>query len=130
MHAGWRGIREPELVSVYDVIPEVAAETSRELGVQAASSVGEVLSNPAISAVLIATPTPTHVDLIIAAARAGKAVLCEKPIDLDMARVLECEAAIRALGRTIMIGFNRRFDPSSAAFGSACKPAKSAASSR
>ena len=90
----------------------MAAETSRELGVQAASSVEEVLSNPAISAVLIATPTPTHVDLIIAAARAGKAVLCEKPIDLDMARVLECEAAIRGLGRTIMIGFNRRFDPS------------------
>ena len=113
MHA--RGLaRHPgaQLVSVYDVIPEVAAETSRELGVQAASSVGEVLSNPAISAVLIATPTPTHVDLIVAAARAGKAVLCEKPIDLDMARVLECEAAIRGLGCTIMIGFNRRFDPS------------------
>jgi predicted dehydrogenase len=45
-------------------------------------------------------------------ARAGKAVLCEKPIDLDLARVLECEAAIRGLGRTVMIGFNRRFDPS------------------
>jgi myo-inositol 2-dehydrogenase/D-chiro-inositol 1-dehydrogenase len=100
------------LVSVYDVIPDMAAETSSELGVRAAASVEEVLGDPGIAAVLIATPTPTHVELIIAAARAGKAILCEKPIDLDMARVLECEAAIRGLGCTVMIGFNRRFDPS------------------
>ena len=100
------------LVAVYDLIPQMAAETARELGVQAAASVEQVLGDPAIAAVLIATPTHTHVELIIAAARAGKAVLCEKPIDLDMARVLECEAAIRDLGCTIMIGFNRRFDPS------------------
>jgi myo-inositol 2-dehydrogenase/D-chiro-inositol 1-dehydrogenase len=100
------------LVAVYDVIPEMAAETSRELGARAAASVAEVLGDPGIAAVLIATPTHTHVELIIAAARAGKAVLCEKPIDLDMARVLECEAAIRDLRCTVMIGFNRRFDPS------------------
>src|SRR5437660_951567 len=83
-------------------IPQMAAETSHELGVQAASGVEEILGNPAIAAVLIATPTHTHVELIIAAARAGKAVLCEKPIDLDMARVLECEAAIRGLGCIVM----------------------------
>jgi len=113
MHA--RGLaRHPgaRLVSVYDVIPEAAAETSRELAVRAAASVEEVLGDPAVAAVLIATPTNTHVALIVAAARAGKAVLCEKPIDLDMARVLDCEAAIRDLGCTVMIGFNRRFDPS------------------
>ena len=60
MHA--RGLaRHPgaNLVAVYDVVQQMAAETSRELGVQAASSVEEVLGNPAISAVLIATPTPT-----------------------------------------------------------------------
>jgi myo-inositol 2-dehydrogenase/D-chiro-inositol 1-dehydrogenase len=100
------------LVAVYDLIPEAAAETSRELGVRAAAGVAEVLGDNSIAAVLIATPTSTHVDLIIAAARAGKAVLCEKPIDLDIARVLECEAAIRDLSGTVMIGFNRRFDPS------------------
>jgi myo-inositol 2-dehydrogenase / D-chiro-inositol 1-dehydrogenase len=52
------------------------------------------------------------VDLLTAAARAGKAVLCEKPIDLDLARVDACWAAIKDLGVTIMVGFNRRFDPS------------------
>jgi myo-inositol 2-dehydrogenase/D-chiro-inositol 1-dehydrogenase len=62
--------------------------------------------------VLIASPTDTHVDLIIAAARAGKSILCEKPIDLDMSRVLMCQEAIKPYDVTIMIGFNRRFDPS------------------
>jgi myo-inositol 2-dehydrogenase/D-chiro-inositol 1-dehydrogenase len=113
MHA--RGLaRHPgaRLVSVYDVIPEAAADTARELGVAAADSIAEVLGDSDVAAVLIATPTNTHVDLIIAAVRAGKAVLCEKPIDLDMARVRACQAAISGLNPTVMIGFNRRFDPS------------------
>lgn len=100
------------LASVYDVVPEAAAETARELGIKAAASVEEILGDPDIAGVLIATPTPTHVDLIIAAARAGKAILCEKPIDLDMARVRHCEAAIKDFRGAVMIGFNRRFDAS------------------
>src|SRR5471032_2173148 len=87
-----------KLACVYDVVPEAAAETARELGVKVAATVEEILGDPAIAGVLIATPTPTHVELIIAAVRAGKAVLCEKPIDLDMARVRQCEAAISGLG--------------------------------
>jgi myo-inositol 2-dehydrogenase/D-chiro-inositol 1-dehydrogenase len=101
-----------DLVSVYDLVPEQADKAARELGVRAARSVPELLNEPGLQAVLIATPTPTHVELIIAAAQAGKAVLCEKPIDLDMARVTQCQAAIEHLGVTVMIGFNRRFDPS------------------
>lgn len=106
--------RHPQtrLIAVYDVVAAAAAESAGELGVPAAASVEEVLANPELRAVLIATPTPTHVELIIAAARAGKAILCEKPIDLDMARVRVCEQAIAGLSPTIMIGFNRRFDPS------------------
>ncbi|MDE2516097.1 MAG: inositol 2-dehydrogenase [Rhodospirillales bacterium] len=100
------------LIAVYDVMADAAAETARELGVQAAASVAAVLADPALRAVLIATPTPTHVDLIIAAAQAGKAILCEKPIDLDMARVRACQQAIAPLAPIVMIGFNRRFDPS------------------
>lgn len=101
-----------ELKSVFDVAEPAAAETARELGVQQAASAAEAIAAPGVEAVLIATSTPTHVDLIIAAARAGRAVLCEKPIDLDMARVRACEAAIRPLDVPVMIGFNRRFDPS------------------
>jgi myo-inositol 2-dehydrogenase / D-chiro-inositol 1-dehydrogenase len=61
---------------------------------------------------VIASTTPTHVDLLTRAVRAGKAVLCEKPIDLDLARVDRCWTEIAALNPTVMVGFNRRFDPS------------------
>ncbi len=101
-----------ELMSVFDVVPAAAAETAAELGVRAVSSVEDALGEPGVEAVLIATPTNTHVDLIVAAARAGKAVLCEKPIDLSLARALACAAEIKSCRQPIMIGFNRRFDPS------------------
>jgi myo-inositol 2-dehydrogenase / D-chiro-inositol 1-dehydrogenase len=106
---------DAELVCVYDVQAEAAGITASALDVRQASSVEDVLGDAAVEAVLIATSTDTHVDLIIAAARAGKAVLCEKPIDLDMARVTRCWDEIGSLNPTVMIGFNRRFDPSFAA---------------
>lgn len=113
MHAGVLA-RHPRanLVSVFDVSDAHATETATSLGVAKAASVEAILNDTSITAVLIASPTDTHVDLIIAAAKAGKAILCEKPIDLDMARVRMCEAAIKPYNPTIMIGFNRRFDPS------------------
>ena len=69
----------------------------------------------AADAVLIASPTPTHAGLIERAADAGRAVFCEKPIDLSAERVRACLAKVRAAGVTLMVGFNRRFDPSFAA---------------
>jgi myo-inositol 2-dehydrogenase / D-chiro-inositol 1-dehydrogenase len=65
--------------------------------------------------VLIATPTPTHADYIEHAAAGKRAVLCEKPIDLDAARTRACLAAARTSGIVLMVGFNRRFDPHFAA---------------
>ncbi|WP_284947715.1 inositol 2-dehydrogenase [Acidisoma cladoniae] len=100
------------LVSVFDVVTAASDAMAQELGVKAAASVAEVLADQDVDAVLIATSTDTHVELITAAARAGKAILCEKPIALDMAKVDQCWGEIRDLGATIMIGFNRRFDPS------------------
>jgi myo-inositol 2-dehydrogenase/D-chiro-inositol 1-dehydrogenase len=66
-------------------------------------------------AVLIATPTPTHADFIEQAAAAGRAIFCEKPIDLAADRVRACLAAVRRAGVVLMVGFNRRFDPHFAA---------------
>ncbi|MBW4024803.1 MAG: inositol 2-dehydrogenase [Proteobacteria bacterium] len=100
------------LTSVFDVVTKASDAMAAELGVKAAVSVEEVLADPEVDAVLIATSTDTHVDLITAAARAGKAILCEKPIALDMAKVERCWAEIKGLNATVMIGFNRRFDPS------------------
>ncbi|WP_426955065.1 inositol 2-dehydrogenase [Muricoccus radiodurans] len=62
--------------------------------------------------VLICSPTPTHADYIERAASAGKAVFCEKPVDLSSDRVRTCLAAVRRAGIPLMVGFNRRFDPS------------------
>src|ERR1700739_1676587 len=100
------------LVTVFDVAGAGAQQTATELGVKAARSLEEVLSDHSVHAVLIATPTDTHVPLISAAVKARKAVLCEKPVDLDPERA---RAGWREIGRhdpRVMIGFNRRFDPS------------------
>ncbi|MCC6717843.1 MAG: inositol 2-dehydrogenase [Acetobacteraceae bacterium] len=67
------------------------------------------------AAVLIASPTPTHAGFIERAAAAGRAVFCEKPIDLDAARARACVEAAERAGITLMVGFNRRFDPNFAA---------------
>nr|WP_321984846.1 inositol 2-dehydrogenase [uncultured Lichenicoccus sp.] len=106
---------DAELVTVFDVSLAAAAEVASSLGVTQAGSVEEALADPRVDAVLIASLTATHVELIIAAARAGKPVLCEKPIDLDMTRVTRCWNEIGSLNPTVMVGFNRRFDPSFAA---------------
>jgi inositol 2-dehydrogenase len=84
----------------------------------AALSGGEVvdtntaLGDPALKAVMIASATKTHADIAMAAARKGKAIFCEKPIDLDIGRTDTCLAAVANAGVLFQIGFNRRFDPS------------------
>jgi len=100
------------LVSVFDVAEQSSHETAVELGVKAVQAVDEIWSDPEVEAVLIASPTDTHVSLIGAAVAAGKAVLCEKPIDLDLARARAGWAAISGRKPPVMLGFNRRFDPS------------------
>ena len=99
------------LFSVYDVVSDAAAEVAASHHCKVAGSVDEILSDDAIEAVLIASPTCTHADLLEASAKAGKPVFCEKPIDLSLERVDQCAAAIAACGVPIQIGFNRRFDP-------------------
>ena len=100
-----------KLLGCYDVAADAAQACASELGIPSAPSLQALLES-GIDAVFIASATDTHVDLITRAVRDGKAVLCEKPIDLDMARVEACERDIGALTGRVMLGFNRRFDPS------------------
>ncbi len=100
-----------KLVAVSDFMPENAAKLAEKFGCVARSN-EEIIADPSIDAVLIATPTDTHSDLMEAATAAGKAVLCEKPVDLSLTRARACAAATAGTGQPIMIGFNRRFDPS------------------
>ena len=98
---------------VADAIPEAAASLAASVGARTAS-VEEVIASD-VDAILIATPTDTHADLIEAAARAGKAILCEKPVSLSVERIAACLPVVEAAGVPLMIGFNRRFDPNFAA---------------
>jgi len=101
-----------ELVACYDVAEPAAAALAAELGIPEALSVDALLEDPRVRAVFIASSTDTHVELIARSARACKAVLCEKPVDLDIVRVDACWRSIAELRPLVMIGFNRRFDPS------------------
>ena len=113
MHAELLAHRVPglALASVYDVAPEAAQTVGAELGADVAESVDELMSADDVEAVAICSSTPTHAPLIEQAARAGKAILCEKPVALDLAEVDRALAAVTAAGVPFQIGFNRRFDP-------------------
>jgi myo-inositol 2-dehydrogenase / D-chiro-inositol 1-dehydrogenase len=99
------------LVAVADVDASAAKRTAGETGARVAS-IDAILSDHGIRAVVICTPTDTHADLIMRAAAAGKAIFCEKPVDLDITRIQACLAEVDRAQVPLMIGFNRRFDPS------------------
>ncbi|WP_027133325.1 inositol 2-dehydrogenase [Geminicoccus roseus] len=101
-----------ELRMVYDVVPAAAEAVAGRHGCVAATEVDQLLESGEVDAVLIASSTDTHVDLITRSAKAGKAILCEKPIDLDIARVDACRDEIAPHKPILQLGFNRRFDPS------------------
>jgi myo-inositol 2-dehydrogenase/D-chiro-inositol 1-dehydrogenase len=96
---------------VCDALVDGARETAARLGGRATAESAEVFAAGDVDAVVIASPTPTHVDLIAAAIDSGIPVLCEKPIDLDILRVDGLRARAAASGVPIALGFNRRFDP-------------------
>ena len=93
-----------------DAMPKAAADLAAEVGAKVAS-VEDIIKAKDVDAILIATPTPTHADLIEAASNAGKSVLCEKPVSLSVARIEACLKVVEKNKTTLMIGFNRRFDP-------------------
>ena len=99
------------LVLVADPFAENAATVAARYGARSTTDVADVFAAGDVDAVIIGSPTTTHVDHIISAVGAGKAVLCEKPVDLSVARVDQCLAAIAGHEDSVMIGFNRRFDP-------------------
>ena len=102
------------LVAVADVNRAAAAKLADASGAEV-RDVEAVVGAGDIDAILIASSTDSHADLIEAGARAGKAVFCEKPVDLDSARVESCLKVVAEAAIPLMIGFNRRFDPNFAA---------------
>ncbi len=101
---------DARLVAVADAVPASAKAVSAAYGAEV-RSIDKILASKDIDAVVICTPTDTHADLIEKFSRAGKAIFCEKPIDLDVARVRKCLEVVAQTKALLMVGFNRRFDP-------------------
>ncbi|VAW16454.1 Myo-inositol 2-dehydrogenase 1 [hydrothermal vent metagenome] len=104
------GNNRSKLVAVTDLVPQAAHSLASEYDA-APMSADEILADSNIDAIVIASSTNTHVDLIEAGINAGKAVFCEKPVDLDLSRAKACLDIVAGQDRPVMIGFNRRFDP-------------------
>ena len=115
IHAG-NVARQPgvKLRYVIDVDGAAAKALADAHGAQVVSAEA-ALTDKNVGAVVIGSSTDTHADLIVRAASAGKAIFCEKPVDLEVARARSCAEAVKRAGVVCMIGFNRRFDPTFAA---------------
>ena len=98
------------VMAVADAMPDAAAALAAQTGAEVRST-DAVVESADIDAVVIGTPTTTHYDLIHQAARAGKAIFCEKPVDLSSDRIRDCIAVVEEAGVPFLTAFNRRFDP-------------------
>ena len=100
-----------KLKTISDPVPGAARELAAALGAEVATGIDAVFADSSIDAVVIASPTTTHSDLITRAAQARKHIFCEKPVDLSVERAQACAQAVAAARVACMIGFQRRFDP-------------------
>lgn len=108
-----RHIPQANLSAICDIRLEVAQAVAAELGIQrVVRDYHELLADPSIEAVLIATNTPTHPMIIKDAAVAGKHIFCEKPLALDLNQIDEALQVVENAGVKLQVGFNRRFDKS------------------
>lgn len=98
------------LVYIYDLDEEIAKKFSVEFNCTV-SNIDNIKKDKQIDAVIICSPTDTHVELICIFSNYKKAIFCEKPIDLDIKKVRKCLETIKKNKTQFMIGFNRRFDP-------------------
>lgn len=99
-----------DLKYVVDPMTAAADELAARTGARTASF-DEALSDPAVAAVVVASSTNTHLEFSLRAIEAGKAVFCEKPLDLDLGKALSAEAILGGQDTPFFLGFNRRFDP-------------------
>lgn len=101
---------DARLAAISDPVAQAASALGERHGAPV-RAIDEIAADKGIDAVVICTPTDTHAELIEVFARAGKAIFCEKPVDLSVARVRACLKTVEDTGARLMVGFNRRFDP-------------------
>ncbi|MCL4155861.1 UNVERIFIED_CONTAM: hypothetical protein GTU68_025128 [Idotea baltica] len=105
---------DASVTAVADAMPAAAEALAATTGAEV-RSVEDIMSSADVDAVVIGTPTTTHYDLIHLAAKAGKGIFCEKPVDLSSERILDCIKVVEETGVPFFTAFNRRFDPNFAA---------------
>jgi myo-inositol 2-dehydrogenase / D-chiro-inositol 1-dehydrogenase len=107
-------VRNPRarLLCVLEQDKERAKVVAEMAGCHMASDFEEAIDFPGVEAIYICSPTDTHVDFVLSSVDAGKYVFCEKPVDLDFARAFSCVQRLGKRADKVMMGFNRRFDPS------------------
>jgi myo-inositol 2-dehydrogenase/D-chiro-inositol 1-dehydrogenase len=106
-----RNFPEVDVIGVMDVLDEsknIADEFNVNYFVK---TIYELIALPDLDGIVICSPTDTHADYVEKAAKAGKQICCEKPLDLSLDRVREVTAIVEEAGVSLMLGFNRRFDP-------------------
>ncbi len=100
-----------QILAVADPAIERAGKLAEELNIPTVTAdARSVLENPDIQAVLVCSSTDTHAELVIGAARAGKHIFCEKPLDLDLESIDRMLTEVERAGVKLQLGFNRRFD--------------------
>lgn len=106
-----RNFPEVDVVGVMDVLDE-SKHIADEFNVNCfVKTIDELIALPDLDGIVICSPTDTHADYVEKAAKAGKQIFCEKPLDLSLDRVREVTAIVEQAGVRLMLGFNRRFDP-------------------
>lgn len=121
VHARGALLAGAEVAGIFDIREEAAAMLAQRFSTKVIASAEAALQDPSIDIIAVATSTDTHADYIVSCAKAGKAIFCEKPIDLSVARAEACQREIAGLNAFIQIGFNRRFDPSFAKIATAVR---------
>jgi myo-inositol 2-dehydrogenase/D-chiro-inositol 1-dehydrogenase len=109
-----RSLEGATLTAVADALPAAASALAAATGAEV-RSVEAILAAPDIDAVIIGTPTDSHFDQIMGAAAQGKAIFCEKPVDMSVDNIRRCIDAVERARVPFLTGFNRRFDPNFAA---------------
>lgn len=99
-----------DLVALVDPRPEVAGPLAKQLGAEL-KNFDEVLADPEIKGIIVASSTDAHLDNTLSALRAGKKVFCEKPLDLHLATLLAAKGELEKAEDSLFVAFNRRFDP-------------------
>ena len=99
-----------DLGAVFDPVQDAAEAVTSRFGGKIAD-IDAIVNDASIDAVVLCTPTDMHADQIELFARNGKAIFCEKPIDLDAQRVRACLEVVKETNAKLMVGFNRRYDP-------------------